>query len=146
MVDSRCIMLVGIAHLIVGTVLTPLLGRGGNSSNTVVFPEGFKMITGDTTARSYDNTTLTYDSTTPVANRVSFRCINEANDIPETHYINDTNCVNGLRAQINFQSCWDGVNNYLDDSAHVAYLSDIDDINGICPPTHPVHIPGMFFE
>ena len=49
-----------------------------------------------------------------------------------------------MRAQINFQSCWDGVNLYLPDQSHVAYLSGID--NGVCPPTHPVSIPGLFFE
>ncbi|KAL2441141.1 hypothetical protein ABEF95_012761 [Exophiala dermatitidis] len=120
------------------------VGRGGNTSNTVPFPKGFKMISGDTRQRSYDSSTLTYLDTRPVADRVSFRCINEANDIPETHYISQTNCVNGLRAQLNFQSCWDGVNNYLENSAHVAYLSGID--YGECPPTHPVPIPGLFFE
>ncbi|EXJ89515.1 hypothetical protein A1O3_02582 [Capronia epimyces CBS 606.96] len=120
------------------------VGRGGNASNTVPFPAGFKMISGDTRQRSYDTSTLTYLETRPVADRVSFRCINEANDIPETHYISQTDCVNGLRAQINFQSCWDGVNTYLDNSAHVAYLSGID--YGVCPPTHPVSIPGLFFE
>jgi len=102
------------------------------------------MISGETTTRSYDNQTLTYLNTRPVADRVSYRCINEANDIPETHYIHETNCVNGFRAQINFQSCWDGVNLYLPDSSHVAYLSGID--YGVCPPSHPVPIPGLFFE
>jgi hypothetical protein len=63
---------------------------------------------------------------------------------PETHYLNDTDCVNGLRAQLNFQSCWDGVNLYLNESAHVAYLSDID--SGVCPPDHPVQLPHLFFE
>ncbi|KIW78442.1 hypothetical protein Z517_08278 [Fonsecaea pedrosoi CBS 271.37] len=120
------------------------VGRGGNSSNTVPFPPGFKMITGDTRQRSYDNTTLTYMDTRPVADRVSFRCINEANDIPEEHYMFRSDCVNGMRAQINFQSCWDGVNLYLENSAHVAYLSGID--YGVCPPSHPVPIPGLFFE
>ncbi|EXJ95461.1 hypothetical protein A1O1_00583 [Capronia coronata CBS 617.96] len=120
------------------------VGRGGNATNTVPFPTDFRMITGDTRLRSYDTSTLTYMNTRPVADRVSFRCINEANNIPETHYIDQTDCVNGLRAQVNFQSCWDGVNNYLDNSAHVAYLSNID--SGECPPTHPVSIPGLFFE
>lgn len=52
--------------------------------------------------------------------------------------------MNGLRAQLNFQSCWDGVNLYLNESAHVAYLSDID--SGVCPPDHPVQLPHLFFE
>ena len=76
--------------------------------------------------------------------RVSFHCIDENNDIPEQHYMFDTNCVDGMRAQINFQSCWDGVNLYLEDQSHVAYLSGID--YGVCPPTHPVSIPGLFYE
>jgi hypothetical protein len=102
------------------------------------------MITGDTRQRSYDNTTLTYLDTRPVADRVSFHCIDEANDLAEQHYMFRTDCVNGMRAQVNFQSCWDGENLYLDNSAHVAYLSGID--YGVCPPTHPVSIPGLFFE
>ena len=102
------------------------------------------MISGTSAARSYDNETLTYLDTRPVADRVSFHCIDEANDLPEQHYIFNTTCVNGFRAQLNFQSCWDGVNLYLEDSAHVAYLSGID--YGVCPPTHPVPIPGLFFE
>ena len=76
--------------------------------------------------------------------RVSFRCIDEANDIPEEHYMFRTDCVNGMRAQVNFQSCWDGVNLYLENSAHVDYLSGID--YGVCPPSHPISIPGLFFE
>ncbi|KIW95941.1 uncharacterized protein Z519_03007 [Cladophialophora bantiana CBS 173.52] len=120
------------------------VGRGGDPSNTVPFPPGFKMITGDSRLRSYDNTTLTYLNTRPVADRVSFHCIDEANDIPEQHYMFRTDCVNGMRAQVNFQSCWDGVNLYLDNNAHVDYLSGID--YGECPPSHPVHIPGLFFE
>ncbi|KAK5052482.1 hypothetical protein LTR84_002346 [Exophiala bonariae] len=120
------------------------VGRGGTPDNTKPFPPGFKMISGDSEARSYDSSTLTYLNTRPVADRVSFRCINEANDIPEQHYMFRTDCVNGMRAQINFQSCWDGVNLYLPQSAHVAYVSGID--YGSCPPSHPVPIPGLFFE
>lgn len=119
-------------------------GRGGNASSTKPFPPGFSMISGNPVLRHYDTTDLTYENVRPIADRVSFRCINEANNIPETHYINDTNCVNGWRAQLNFQSCWDGVNLYLPNNAHVAYLSGID--YGVCPPSHPVSIPGLFYE
>ncbi|KEF59994.1 uncharacterized protein A1O9_04842 [Exophiala aquamarina CBS 119918] len=127
-----------------GMTVYYVAGRGGTSSNTQPFPPGFKMISGDSTARSYDSTTMTYLNTRPVADRVSFRCIDEANDIPEQHYMFRTDCVNGMRAQINFQSCWDGENLYLENSAHVAYLSGID--YGSCPPSHPIPIPGLFFE
>ena len=44
-----------------------------------------------------------------------------------------------------FPGCWDGVNldspNHED---HVAYPSGID--NGVCPPSHPVHLISIFYE
>ena len=50
-----------------------------------------------------------------------------------------TGCTNVMRAQVNFQSCWDGVNLYLDGNARVDYLSGID--YGEYPPSHLVPIP-----
>jgi len=50
----------------------------------------------------------------------------------------------GLRAQIGFPACWDGVNLYLPDQSHVAYLSKVAD--GSCPPTHPHYLPFLFYE
>lgn len=122
------------------------VGRGGTAQNTKSYPAGFRMISGNPFLRHYDTSAMTYKNVRPIADRVSFRCINEANDLPEFHYLisNQTNCVNGLRAQLNFQSCWNGKDLYLENNAHVAYLSGID--YGDCPPTHPVPIPGMFFE
>ena len=55
-----------------------------------------------------------------------------------------TDCDGGLRAQIQFPSCWDGVNVYKSDQSHVAYMSGID--NGICPPDHPYQFIHIFFE
>jgi len=41
-------------------------------------------------------------------------------------------CPQGLRADIHFQSCWDGMNlDSPDHKSHVAYFSDLD--NGKCP-------------
>ena len=56
----------------------------------------------------------------------------------------NTTCPNGMRAQIVFQSCWDGINLWKADNSHVAYLSGLD--HGICPPTHPIMIPTLFIE
>jgi len=42
------------------------------------------------------------------------------------------------------QTCWDGVSLYKSDQSHVAYLSRMD--NGVCPPTHPVLLPHLFYE
>ena len=126
-----------------GTVVY-YLGRGDNASSIVPFPPDFRMLSGDASARSYDNSTLTYLNSRPVADRTSFACIDYNHPSPETPSMTNTNCPDGLRAQIQFQSCWDGVNAYLPNSAHVAYMSQID--NGVCPPTHPVPLPHLFFE
>ena len=130
-----------------GTVVY-YLGRGEDRENIIPFPYGFKMVSGDSTVRSYDNSTMTYGNKTygsrPVSDRVSFVCIDYNNPQQETPYLNNTNCPDGLRAQIQFQSCWDGVNLYKSDQSHVAYMSQID--NGVCPPTHPTPLPHLFFE
>lgn len=57
----------------------------------------------------------------------------------------DQNCINGVRAEIVFPSCWDGKNLDSDDhKSHVAFPTLIQD--GVCPETHPVYFPIMFFE
>ncbi|KAG6993847.1 hypothetical protein G7Y79_00050g085840 [Physcia stellaris] len=119
------------------------LGRGDNRTEIVPFPPGFRMVSGDTSLRAYSDTPTTYLNARPVAERVSFACLDT---LPkgETHIMNDTSCANGLRAQIHFQSCWDGVNLYKADNSHVAYMSGID--NGVCPPTHPKPLIHLFFE
>ena len=79
----------------------------------------------------------------PVSDRVSFNCLADSAQ-PETPNMADTNCSNGLRAQIQFQSCWDGINLYKPDNSHVAYMSQID--NGVCPPGYPVQLVHLFYE
>jgi Domain of unknown function (DUF1996) len=72
------------------------------------------MISGDSRLRSYDNNTLTYNNGQPIADRVSFHCIDSSEpNLAEEPHMFRTNCDQGLRAQILFQSCWDGVNTYL---------------------------------
>ena len=123
------------------------LARGPNMNSTVPFPKGLMILSGDKSARSYDNTTMTYGNATypgrPIADRVSFVCLAE-NPLAQQPYMFQTDCINGLRAQIHFQSCWNGVNLYKADNSHVAYQSQIDD--GICPPGYPVQIPHLFIE
>lgn len=122
------------------------LGRGPNVNQTVPFPKGMMILSGDKSARSYDNTTMTYGTKEypgrPVADRVTFNCLDD--EIVEKSYMHNTNCKNGMRAQVHFQSCWNGRDLYKSDNSHVAYQSAID--NGICPPTHTVQIPHIFLE
>jgi hypothetical protein len=54
-------------------------------------------------------------------------------------------CPNGLRAQVWFPMCWDGVNlDSPDHKSHMAYPTGVG--NGNCPASHPVRIPGIFME
>jgi len=54
-------------------------------------------------------------------------------------------CPNGLRAELFFPSCWDGVHPDSEDHrSHMAYPSVMDD--GECPDTHPVRVPSLFYE
>lgn len=64
--------------------------------------------------------------------------------LPSKDYI-DANCPDGIRAELMFPSCWDGVNLDSDDhQSHVAYPDLV--INGDCPDSHPVRLPGLFYE
>ncbi|KAK6439478.1 hypothetical protein LTR95_004311 [Oleoguttula sp. CCFEE 5521] len=123
------------------------LGRGPGQNDTVPFPPGFMVLSGDKAARSYDNATFTYGTADypgrPVADRISFACLDGLYQ-PEQPYMYKTDCQDGMRAQVHFQSCWNGKDLYKPDNSHVAYQSRIDD--GICPPTHPVQIPHIFLE
>lgn len=74
------------------------LGRGvdayGNDIATP-FPEGFKMFSGNNNARSYDSQTMTWGNATypptQVANRVTFACLNYANEPPTANNMSSTN-------------------------------------------------------
>jgi hypothetical protein len=120
------------------------LDRGDNHSHIEPFPPGFRMISGDSQARLYNNAIKTYLEIRPVADRVTFACLDISGPMPEQHYLARSNCSHGLRAQISFQSCWDGVSLFKDDQSHVAYMSQID--NGKCPPTHPRQLAHLFLE
>ena len=138
-----------------GTVVY-YLGRGSDIANAVPFPKGFQMVSGTPLARSYDNETMTWGNDTypgrPVSDRTSFVCIGDYSKPGKEQLVNmdfdawggNLECVNGMRAQIQFPSCWDGVNLYKADGSHVAYLSQID--NGVCPPGYPVTFMHLFFE
>lgn len=127
-----------------GGTIVYYLDRGDNLSAMEGFPEGFRMISGDPGLRTYDSSTTTWSGKRPIADRVSFACINYSKPQVETNGFNITDCPQGLRAQIHFQSCWDGNNTYKADQSHVAYLDRID--NGACPPTHPHLLPHLFYE
>ncbi|PVF92304.1 WSC-domain-containing protein [Serendipita vermifera] len=115
------------------------LQRRANDQEVIhPFPPGFQMLAGDPFLRSYDANSLKQQA-------VSFVCLNYAGQSPQTPGIPNTNCPNGLRSQLFFPSCWDGVNlDSPDHKSHVAYPDRMD--NGVCPSTHPVRLISIFYE
>lgn len=128
------------------------LGRGADPNGDKVakpFPPGLKMLSGSNMARTQDLTTRTWGnktySSSLVSEAVSMVCINYTPGLgSQTVNMTNMNCPQGFRAQVHMQTCWDGKNLYLPDQSHMAHLTRID--NGICPPTHPVLLPHLFYE
>ncbi|KAL8771573.1 MAG: hypothetical protein Q9209_003016 [Squamulea sp. 1 TL-2023] len=117
-------------------------GRGDNR-NLQAFPEGFRMVSGNKLSRSYNKNKLIPGGNRPVSDVVNFACL-DGHDGKETPNMAKTDCKDGMRAQIQFQSCWNGKDLYKPDNSHVEYLSRVD--NGGCPATHPVPLVHLFYE
>jgi hypothetical protein len=137
----------------------------GNTTVTA-FPSGFKMIAGNTNQRNYTLPVPDIEKSLWASNpaqvsqeglaakAVGFNCLNYPLNQPEgalvRHFLPDkafldANCPSGLRFELMFPSCWDGVNKVsANHKSHVAYPDLV--MNGNCPPTHPVRTPGLFYE
>jgi hypothetical protein len=116
------------------------LQRGGpNNDNLTAFPEGFRMLAGDPFKRA---------ATTDFAGQaVSYVCLDYSGTSSYTSGLPNKVCPDGLRAQVFFPSCWDGVNlDSADHKSHMAYPTKYSYDNGPCPATHPVHMISIFFE
>jgi hypothetical protein len=105
-------------------------------------PKGLRMLAGNPYRRNFSGS---------LEDRaVNYACLvengadyptSEPNNFPTDKYF----CKNGLRAQVWFPMCWNGVDlDSADHKSHMAYPSNVD--SGNCPTTHPVRIPGVFFE
>ncbi|KAF3358795.1 hypothetical protein VDGD_09409 [Verticillium dahliae] len=133
----------------------------------VAFPAGFRMVAGDTKQRSWTTWNLTQPD--PPANEwdalglktqqslrersMGFNCLNYAGQAEPTLYRHflptqqfiQANCPNGIRTEINFPSCWNGVDlDSEDHRSHVAYPDELN--NGKCPEGFDKHLPNMLFE
>lgn len=126
----------------------------------VSFRPGFRMIVGNPTLRNDHH----IDAKSPASYALTFRCYDgvfgsdwqwapgvgpfESVGMPKQK------CPGGIRTNIFFPTCWDGVTlDPPDHHSHVAFLqaevnprSGIFYQNGTCPPTHPVRIPLVFLE
>ena len=127
------------------------LGRGYLQDGSQVFtpfPKGFQMLSGNKATRAYNTTGMTWGNATypnrPIQDAATFLCIGDILYPAGYNLQANSSCNGGLRAQLHFQSCWNGVDLYKSDNSHVAYLSQMD--NGVCPPGFPKLLPHIFLE
>jgi hypothetical protein len=106
------------------------------SKGLLAFPPGFRMVAGNPFLRSFNSSSLE-------AAAITYNCLGTSN--PQTNGFPNYNCPGGLRTQVFFPSCWDGVNlDSADHKSHMAYPSLTD--SGHCPPTHPKRFISLFYE
>ncbi|KAG2018822.1 hypothetical protein CC2G_008214 [Coprinopsis cinerea AmutBmut pab1-1] len=119
------------------------------------FAKGFRMITGNPMLRQG------IDPSKTAARAVTMRCfgvpIPGGGGTPgypgDTVHFPTTPCPEGIRSNIYFPQCWDGVNlDSPDHSSHVAHPVGPPSPEGLqifgtdCPDTHPVRLPLLFME
>lgn len=112
---------------------------GPNNDTLRAFPAGFRMLAGDPFKRNY---TGDFE-----AQAISFVCLDyNGPQYPQPNGLPTMACPDGVRAQVFFPSCWDGVNlDMPDHKSHMAY--PIGNYNtGTCPSSHPVHMISLFYE
>lgn len=74
---------------------------------------------------------------------ISYACLGVSG--PQTPGFPTQNCPDGLRTQVFFPSCWDGVNlDSPDHKSHMAYPSQYN--SGFCPQSHPKRFISIFYE
>ncbi|WVW81296.1 hypothetical protein I302_103287 [Kwoniella bestiolae CBS 10118] len=129
----------------VSYVNTYYLPRYSPGEKTVrAFPDGLRMISGDPNRKTFDG-----DAASKAITYVCLDYYNNHSGDPawaERNSFFEHNCPQGMRAQVFFPSCWDGVNLDSDDHrSHMAWPSGGVD-GGSCPSTHPVRLVSLFYE
>ncbi|KAM6504060.1 protein of unknown function (DUF1996) domain containing protein [Amanita muscaria] len=110
------------------------------AGNITAFPDDFRMISGTPTLRTYNPTSYAQQA-------ITFLCL-DFNGVTTRHNELPTQqCPSGVRAQLNFPSCWDGKNvDSADHKSHVAFRSGGPDSGSCTDPKYPVELPRIFME
>ncbi|KAF7442882.1 DUF1996 multi-domain protein [Pyrenophora tritici-repentis] len=131
--------------------------------NIKAFPKGFEMVAGDSRLRNFtgpvpDPPTSSWgpEDKTQFAlgqKALGFNCLNYdiapegsrfRHTLPSKEYL-DAHCKNGIRAELFFQSCWNGKDvTAPDHKSHVAYPDMIQ--GGKCPKGYETRLPSLFYE
>lgn len=106
-----------------------------NPGEPTPFPDDFRMLAGNPTSRSKNESDPTSDET--------FLCLNPLTQASRHDDLPAHPCSGGLRSQVTFPSCWDGKNlDSHDHKSHVAFATD-----GKCTdPAYPVTLPQIRVE
>ena len=106
----------------------------------MAFPAGLRMTAGNPELRSYN--------ATEAQEAISHVCLNYAGGgPPQGPALPTVNCPDGVRSQVYFPSCWDGVN--LDSpnhQSHMSYPVGGHPDSGVCPDSHPNPLISIFYE
>ncbi|ORX41227.1 hypothetical protein BD324DRAFT_606840 [Kockovaella imperatae] len=126
-----------------GSSFTPLgahtrfyyhLGRNSPSEPVSPFPEGLRMLTGNPNNKQ-----------PTIAAWACHVQQNLANDLTGTNFNFPRDCPYGLRVDIQFPCCWDGVNLYKSDQSHMTWPQQSQN-SGTCPWSHPIRLPQIMLE
>ncbi|CAK7213868.1 hypothetical protein SBRCBS47491_001952 [Sporothrix bragantina] len=150
-----------------GTLAYYLLNTGNGNTNITAFPENFRMIAGDNGRRSFTAgnvemadppksnwAALNQTSQDKLAQRaLGFNCLDYSatpeaslyrHFFPDKDFL-DANCPDGIRFELMFPSCWNGVDvDSANHQSHVAYPDLV--MTGDCPDDFPVRLPSLFYE
>jgi len=110
------------------------------AGTTKEFPDDFRMISGNPTLRTYDANNYGQQA-------ITFLCLDFDGVTTRHNELPAKKCPSGVRAQVNFPSCWDGKNtDSPDHKSHVAFLSGGPDSGTCSDPKFPVTLPRIFIE
>jgi hypothetical protein len=127
------------------------------------FPAGFRLLAGDKNQRNFTwpvpdppKATWSGAETSQFAlmqKAIGFNCLDYSKTpeaslyrhfMPDKEYL-DANCIDGIRLEMMFPSCWNGKDlDPPDHKSHMAYPSTV--IDGTCPEGFDKRVPSLFYE
>ncbi|KAE9401276.1 hypothetical protein BT96DRAFT_992167 [Gymnopus androsaceus JB14] len=120
--------------------ISTMTRKDGQANTVQAFPDDFRMISGDMTLRSYNSSSYAQQA-------ITFLCLDFNGVSTKYSSLPPVSCPSGVRAQINFPMCWDGVNvDSADHKSHVAFPSGGPDSGTCDDPAYPVTMPRIFIE